>query len=737
MQESIFYNKEQIKIIRNYGFIHMSLFKYWVALFAWIGSLIASFFMITSWYFSSIYLLEKKDTWMISQALMHYNDKVHQVASVPELKGILLNGNFSAINWAIVAEETLLDYKGITLPKRTNISLTVLDTYAQWLTKERYTSEYMNGFFQNTLVAPMRNNNTAINNPQLFSLWGNSLKNLFGLECTTTKSKSSFVCNSYIKTFLNRFYLYDLSRSTNEIATYFNALSSNSTYKRGMCDGLLMYGNFVNEIDNNLADTFRGCGSDNYNSFVLLRDFFTLNKQLWIWYVDTSAYNNRLLNEYKLYSLQQLIYKEISASSDVNSLVQSYISFVRDALTKEEGKRDALLSPFAKSFAYWFNMNVLSPYFKDEKSKMDKENRTSLNAEMTTVNYGDAVAWFKWLQEQSLYKYENNNATTTKETTTVTEQQPLKDIFIQSYLPANFNLYSVEEWDKPNTLIVNGLDLRTNYTITTKLKYENLQLSVVNISINTEKDVVNETLTDFINGTISASKNKYSLNQALSLIFEYKDFANKPSETVGLCDQLKELYNSQMTTCEDNIIEITSNIKIKNSDDPIIYTFYLTNGALTEVKVNYELLETQILNSLNLSSVDANSTFYMIKSIMAYKMEETDTWFGLKEYLAISEVIKKYLWDQAQIEPENGAVKVSFNANGQGFTAMYDSVSRELNPISLVLPNRTIIIQWLKLVLNDANARDINNFLENPIAHLQKLNPALVERYFPDYGKKK
>ena len=192
-----------------------------------------------------------------------------------------------------------------------------------------------------------------------------------------------------------------------------------------------------------------------------------------------------------------------------------------------------------------------------------------------------------------------------------------------------------------------------------------------------------------------------------------------------------------MTTCEDNIIEITSNNKIKNSDEPIIYTFFLTNGALTEVKVNNELLETQILNSLNLSSVDANSTLHMIKSIMAYKMEETDTWFGLKEYLAISEVIKKYLWDQAQIEPENGAVKVTFNAHWQKFTAMYDSVSRELNPISLVLSNRTIIVQWLKLVLNDANAREIKDFLEDPIAQLKKLNPALVERYFPDYGKKK
>jgi hypothetical protein len=39
--------------------------------------------------------------------------------------------------------------------------------------------------------------------------------------------------------------------------------------------------------------------------------------------------------------------------------------------------------------------------------------------------------------------------------------------------------------------------------------------------------------------------------------------------------------------------------------------------------------------------------------------------------------------------------------------------------------------------LNDANSREISNFLDDPIAELQKLNPALVERYFPDYGKKK
>ena len=461
MQESIFYNKEQVKIIRNYGLIHKMLFKYWVALFAWILSIVASFFMLTSGYFSSIYLLEKKDTGTVSQAQTHFNNKQQQVASIPGLKGILLNWNLNITNWNIVAEDVLLEKEGLTLPRKISISSTTLDYYVQWQNKERYNDDYMKSFFQNVLVVPANQSTNGAKNPQLFSLWGSSLKNLFWLECTTTKSSSSFVCKSYVRNFLDRFYLYDLAGSTNELSLYFNALSSNSQYKKDMCDWILKYGNFVTDIDNNLSDLFRNCSSESYNKFVLLRDFLALNKQFSVWYIESIAYNNRSLNEYKLFSLQQMIYRGISTSSDVKSLIQSYIGFLREVLLKEEGRQDALLSPFTKSFAYWFNMNVLSPYFKDEKSKMNKEDRTTLNSDMLTINYWDTVAGYKWLQEESLYKYETTTTTTTKKTTTVVEKQPLKDIFIQSYLPADFNLYSVENWEDENTLLVNWVDLRT------------------------------------------------------------------------------------------------------------------------------------------------------------------------------------------------------------------------------------------------------------------------------------
>ena len=734
MQESIFYNKEQVKIIRNYGLIHKLLFKYWVALSAWVISIIASFFMITSGYFSSIYLLENKDTWTASQAQTHYNNKLQQVASIPGLKWILLNWSLKIANGSIVAEDVLLEKEGLTLPRKTNISSTTLDYFVQGQNKERYSNDYMKSFFQNVLMIPANQNASNIPNPQLFSLWGSSLKNLFGLECTTTKSSSSFVCSSYIKNFLDRFYLYDLAGSTNEISLYFNALSTNSYYKKGMCDGILKYGNFVTSIDNNLSDLFRNCGSDDYNQFVLLRDFLALNKQFSVGYVETLAYNNRALNEYKLYSLQQMIYRGISTSSDVKSLVQSYIGFLREVLLREEGRQDELLSTFSKSFAYWFNMNFLSPYFKDEKAKMGKEDRTSLNADMLTINYWDSVAGYKGLQEASRYKYETD-VPTKKTTTTVTEKQPLRDIFIQSYLPADFNLYSVETGNNENTLVVNWVDLRTNYTINATLRYENLQLYVVTISISTEKNEVNETLSNFINSSISASKTKYSLNQTLTLINDYKDFANKPSDNIGLCDQIEEQFKSQLVSCSDTWAVLKStNIWIK-TDEPVVYTFSFKKWALTNVEISHELLASQLLSSLDLSRVDATSTLYTIKRIMAYQLEDTDTWFGLKEYRNITDTIQKYI-KNAVIEPDNGKVTVTFSAGWVNFSANYDSVSQELNPISIVVQGRRpIIVQWLSLTLKDSNIKNINSFLDDPISKLEKLNPALVERYFPKTKK--
>ncbi|MBR6907683.1 hypothetical protein IKN40_04205 [bacterium] len=119
--------------------------------------------------------------------------------------------------------------------------------------------------------------------------------------------------------------------------------------------------------------------------------------------------------------------------------------------------------------------------------------------------------------------------------------------------------------------------MRTEFTVEAKLKYENLQLFVVDISVNTEKDVVNETLSNFVNSTINASKSKYSLNQALTLINDYKDFANKPTDEISLCDRVSEEYHANVISCDTTKIMIESKYAVKDATEPVVYTFTLNN----------------------------------------------------------------------------------------------------------------------------------------------------------------
>jgi hypothetical protein len=44
-----------------------------------------------------------------------------------------------------------------------------------------------------------------------------------------------------------------------------------------------------------------------------MRDFQAITKAFSVGYVDSTVYNNALLNEYKLFSFQQLLYKQMSA----------------------------------------------------------------------------------------------------------------------------------------------------------------------------------------------------------------------------------------------------------------------------------------------------------------------------------------------------------------------------------------------------------------------------------------
>ncbi len=147
-------------------------------------------------------------------------------------------------------------------------------------------------------------------------------------------------------------------------------------------------------------EIFRDCGNEYYNQFILLRDFSALAKAITLGYVDTKVYPDSILNQYKVLSLQQLMYKQILASTDIKPLMQSYLSFLREILIRENTKKIEIIDTFTKTFTYRFHINILSPYLKDEQSKMNKEDRTAFHGQLLSLNHGDKIANFIGLQDQ-------------------------------------------------------------------------------------------------------------------------------------------------------------------------------------------------------------------------------------------------------------------------------------------------------------------------------------------------
>ncbi len=731
MRENIFFNREQLKIIRWYGILYHVFFKYWILLFAGILSLVGAIFIFSSSYFSSLYLLEKNAPIRVSPTQDDFYQKQRTALSLSGVQSLLLNGSLTVGSGIISSENNLMALSGLTLPRLANLSYSDFSSFALLGKQKHFTDEELNKFFSLFLFAPLEKASWRTTPP--FLPVKDSLTEHFGLQCIYGSTAHSFVCKSYIHDFLKYFFLYDLGdnasaqKAENEVGTpeileIYAAIKNNGNYREDFCRGMVRYGLYGGALDDRFLEIFRDCKSDLYSQFLLLRDFFSLNKSLALGYADAKMYSDALVNQYKLFSLQQLLYKQLSATADVKTLMQSYLGFLRAVLIREGNRNIELLSPFSKTFAYWYNMNILVPYLKDEKSKMSKEDKTSLMNQLLTLNYNDKVSHFVGLQEQSLYQYETTTVENTSEKTLDIEK-----LFRSSYLPDNFTLISAVPSENNSTLLIQGIDRKSWFSLTATLKYENIELFVSDIQLKNK-----EKLTSYLNALIAGER--YSLNKVLSLMKENEQIAEEEEKPdLNLCAQLKEKYEKRLLTCSSTEIKISQAWSVGTGN--IVYTFWLKNASLQQVKISDKLLETKVLKALDSSLWDATTAFYMINNIIAYVPQEESSGFGMKEHLLVSEKFSKYLGIAPdEVYSEGGSVKVNFKVDWISFIGTYNLSKSELKPIALDFwaTRRPIIVQGLAFSLKDEQLEEISIFMFNPLEYLKKLNPALVKRYFPE-----
>ena len=740
MKESIFFNKQQLQIIRWYNYLYTLFFEYWVWFFGFLISLLVVSGLVMFPIFSEVYGKETGDTTRIeNQMRTSYMDQRSVINSFSWFHVQMLWGPVQSLTGGFSSQDNLINFSGLILPRTVLIDQTKWNTYAEPILNSTYDKNLINSYFLDIFVAPLQK--TALNAKPYAGLpvqW--DIKQFFGLSCLDTISAGRFVCQHYVNQFLKSFYVYDLAwvggnnalsdtftvntqPIPDEFFTIYEKLKYNSNNQKRFCSGILQYLQYGGKNDNRFWEIFSDCGSEEYATYTEFRDFLTIKESLALGYVDAKVSSSKLLNEYKLFVMQQLLYKALLASEDANSLLQSYLSFLSDLLLREANRSSQLINQFARDFSYWYNVSIVDPYLKDEKSKIDKETRNTLTTRLFSIHNGNKTLNFIGLAKQSTL---NIDTTSTLWTLEKSHHQNLEELF-RANLPGQFRLTSLVNHEETQSLVVKGLDRDTDVKLEAVIKFDGVKLYVEKVSISG-----NKALESFVNALLE--RDHYVFVKMLQLISDNLAIADQNSTLkLDLCAELKQKYPTGLLLCSDTKIQIEKGQTEQASGT--IYTFLLQKGSLIWVEISDKILETKVLQNLDIWKITKDTLAPMIPVIVNYEPKDEISGFGMKEQLLVNDKFMKYFSKAPKkVEVSWGSVRIYFEVEGINFIGGYDVITNRLAPISLDFwaVRKPIIIQKMELNLDDQHRDELNAFLLNPINYVQKINPNLVKKYFVD-----
>lgn len=756
MKESIFYNKKQIKLIRRYWLIYKLIFEHGIRLFAWVFSILIVSTLLTSNYFSSLYLREKTNiTEVKNQIEQEYTKRKDTITKIDGLKWPIIFGAIKTENSKLLSQDNLIEYKGLTFPRLINIEIEELNKISQiqsW--RERKEEEFL--MFLNLIIAnPLDEKNLTFKNIEKKKLERKSLKEYFWLSCLDSEKKISFVCKSYMKDFFENIYALNLSsRETNsekkeneeiyegtiiglndlefnsfaevvgfsspldEYFLIYKQLNKNLKTSKDFCRVSYRYLQYGWETDRRFDEIFQRCNQKQLEEYYTLKEFIQLTRGLSLWYADSSVYNNEAFNTYKLYSLQQLLFRSLKTDEKITIILESYLGFLQELLQREKRTKNQLLNNFSKAFTIWFHNNILNPYLRENGWKLTSEERSRLITKLLLVNHGDHVRNMNGLWDKEKNK---DQAREGKENITNIE------LLFKANLPKQFALLNIKKLDKDH-LKIKGRDQKTLLNLEITLKFDGIQFIVQKVTI-TE----NKTLEEFINPLLKIEA--YTLLRMLNLLEENINIVidNNPI-VLDLCKTMKAKYGKSLINCSTTQIQIQK-AEEKEWEKWVIYTFILKNNIIIGIKVSDPNQELRILKTIDFSKFKREATMMDIEKILELRPEEKTSEFGLKEQLLVNDRFNKYLQIKpTKVDIKGWEVKVFFEIKDIKFIGNYDVTTDILTPIALNFEQARspLIIEKFELIFKEDQQEKLTHFILDPIEYLKTINKKLVEKYFKE-----
>lgn len=718
--------------------IYHTLFEYGIYVFWGVVSLLLLFFCFYVEAFSFGKEANFDDILRIKEEnLLEKHQYESAVAQQSWLSLISLWGMVKTENSWFVSQDNLISVGGkFVLPRMAGGELQKLLEFVPMITGESNQSSDFSTFFQEILVKPLSFLTPRTMDFKKYALT-QDITSYFGLGCLNTRSSGSFVCQSAVKKFLENFFVVESSSGLDPSDPYYipnpmeeeggNTLLTTLTQiypkiryshekKKLFCEWVMQYLNYGGTMNSSLTDMMGSCDVETFRAYSFVKDFNEI-KNGFLWGVaDAKIFNDPRLNQYKLFSLQQLLYKQIKSSAQLESILSSYLDFWINLLTKENERWSQLLDSFSKQFSHWYHQSLLLPYLRDENAKISSEQKNQLLTKLLQIENGDKNGLFKgiWKKEESQIE---------KTEVALDQKVDIEQLF-RANVPVQFILTSSAL--SGDLLIVRGEDQATNLKIKAELAFDGANLYVSSLLV--EK---NNNLTEYVNTLLKTDK--YSFLKALALIKDNQEIAKgNQNFELNLCAILQKDYWDAVKQCSKSEL-----LMIKNAEgnSGVQYRFDLKDGVLTKLEISNQSLQQQILSELDLKTANADTTLGLIQKIWKYEPKRQDSGFGAKDQILVNDSFVKYFKQKPKkVEVNWASIKIYFTVKEIDFIGQYDLATNRLNQISLDFwtVRKPLIVQRLSFEFNEKSVDQINAFLLDPIEYMRKINAKLVEVYFKD-----
>lgn len=388
---SLFFNKDQFKLIVRYKQLHRFLFKQGIFVIGILGAIGVMYGLIS--------FITGKET--SEQTLVHgaatkerllWSLQIQQIQS-KYLNVLLPYGESKLEDKHVSSHQNLAFYKGVQVPREFSLlhdkeffDIEAFHRGEASLSDIQQLSQDL--LFQDTL------------SPQLS--WHPSLplkKGIlsdFNLQCLDALKVSDGICFSFLHRLYEQGQYYNLSAYPQDL----QILSKKLPNTTQLCE--LLYNNslYQRKVFPAFNEMMMQCPKPLQEKYQQLNDFITIQNELDANTLSTTVYTQAELNVYKLLSALQLVYKQFSRASFDKTLLIPLLEFEQTLITKDSEAGYKLLPSLYKDILYWFNNAYVMPVIQTSKSSLSHNDKNQISYLIQQINNGNSVLGHVGLEKQ-------------------------------------------------------------------------------------------------------------------------------------------------------------------------------------------------------------------------------------------------------------------------------------------------------------------------------------------------